>query len=79
MFIINSDQEKCHFLNVCNFHRHSQFSQAELHNIMVKYSRTKVTIISLYSVHKILLYTEKNDWILDNGIKSNHMCNSVYF
>ena len=78
MFIIDSDQEKCHFLNVCNLHRYAHFSQTQAHNIMVKYSRTKVTIISLCSVCKILLQ-RKHDRILDNGFKSNHMCNSVYF
>ena len=35
VFIINSDQEKYYFLNMCNLCRYAQFSQAQSHIMLL--------------------------------------------
>ena len=86
MFILNSDQEKYHFLNVCIFcaDRYARFSQAQSHlsmkdgistnNISYKYSyTTHINAPTLVPWFKIVtLYAMKIKIYIDGTSLNTH-------
>ena len=53
MFIIKNDQEKYHFLNVCNLCRYAWFSQAQSQIALVKGSVYFVCVCVSVYVHPL--------------------------